>query len=155
MTPNRLEQSRVLVLAPGATPAAAANARGHLFEVFVANLLHLYGYEAPTASTVNVTSEGVELDVSATHRLSRSRAIAECKAYGRPVKATELTSFYGKLAVERFENPDTLGLFFAIPGLTSDGEEKARSIAEKDHEFIYLSARDIVERLEQEGVIVA
>lgn len=155
MTPNTLDQPQILVLAPGPTPAAEANARGHLFEVFIAHLLHLYGYQKPTHANVNVTSDGIELDVSTTHRLSNSRAIAECKAYSRPVKASELTSFYGKLTVERFEHTSTLGLFVAVPRLSPPGQEKARSIAERDDQFICLTSHEIAERLEQEGTIAA
>jgi hypothetical protein len=33
----------LLVLADGETPNAASNARGHLFEHFIAQLLHEYG----------------------------------------------------------------------------------------------------------------
>jgi hypothetical protein len=152
-SPNQLEQVRLLVLAEAATTQAAANACGHLFEVFVGNLLRIYGYDPPTSSTVNVTSEGIELDVTTTHRLSGSRAIAECKAYARPVKAGELTNFYGKLTVERFNDSDTFGLMVAVPKLTAEGEEKARAISRHDRKFRYLSAESIIGRLMEEHIV--
>ncbi len=155
MEQNTVEQVRVIVLADGATPQAAANARGHLFEVFVGNLLRIYGYDPPSASKINVTSEGIELDVTTTHRLSAAHAIAECKVYGRAVKATELTSFYGKLTVERFDDADALGLMVVLPRLTPDGEEKARAITRQDGKFLYLPADAIVERLKSEGLITS
>ena len=41
----------VLVLADGPSRAAVSNAKGHLFEQFVAQLLHTYGYDEPTRGT--------------------------------------------------------------------------------------------------------
>lgn len=151
---NRIDQPQLIVLAPGDTPQAAANARGHLFETFVATLLHTYGYEAPTKSNVNVTAEGIEIDVVTKHRLDNKIAYAECKAYGRPVKAAELTSFYGKLTVQRFSQPDALGLMIVSPRLTPEGEEQARRITEKDTNFLYIASDEIVSRLRQEKIVV-
>lgn len=146
-----LPEWRLLVLAAGETPAAISSARGHLFEVFIAKLLHGYGYSEPSVRHVNVTSEGIELDVVTSSRLGNSAAIAECKAYSRPVKAAELTNFLGKLTVERYTNPDILGLMVVVPKLTAQGEEKARAISVHDKRFLYLPAEEIVERLRKEG----
>ncbi|HEY3546625.1 MAG TPA: restriction endonuclease [Propionicimonas sp.] len=153
MEPNTLPQARLLLLADSDVAGAAGNEKGHLFEVFLARLLHEYGYERPTVRNVNVKSDGIELDVATRTRLDRRPAIAECKAYARPVPAKELTNFYGKLTVERFDTPDTLGIMVAVPSLTADGEEKARAITEKDPRFMYLSADDVVERLRQEKLL--
>ncbi len=124
-----------------------------LFEVFVARLLHAYGYEEPTTRNLNVTADGIELDVVARSRLTEKVAIAECKAYTRPVSAKELTNFYGKLSVERFDDPDTFGLIAVLPRLTPEGEEKAKAIRVKDKRFLYLSSHDIATRLLEEKLI--
>lgn len=153
MEPNTLPLTRLLLLVDTEGTSAAGNDRGHLFETFIARLLHEYGYERPTVRNVNVKSDGIELDVVTHTRLDNRPAVAECKAYARPVAAKELTNFYGKLTVERFEEPDTLGIIVAVPGLTAEGEEKARAIAAKDPRFMYLSADDIVERLRQERLL--
>lgn len=128
--------------------------RGGLFERFIGKLLASeYGFESPTTGTLNVTSEGIELDVVAKHKLTGSTAVAECKAYTRPVSASELTNFYGKLTVERFDDPQAFGLLCALPRLTADGQEKADAIAARDQNFKYLSANDLAGALRQAGMI--
>lgn len=128
--------------------------RGGLFERFIAKLLASeYGFENPTTQTVNVTSEGIELDIVAKHKLTGSTAVAECKAYTRPVSSSELTNFYGKLTVERFDQPQAFGLLCALPRLTADGQEKANAIAARDQNFKYLSANDLAGALRQAGLI--
>ena len=151
--PLSLSDVRILVLAAGETPQGVSNARGHLFEVFVGRLLQIYGYSEPSRRRLNVSSDGIELDVTANSRLDGRPVIAECKAYTRPVAAGELSAFYGKLTVERFSAPRTLGVMVAIPRLTGDGEQHARRIRENDPSFLYLAAEDIVERLAAEGLI--
>lgn len=148
MAPISLSELTILVLASGTTPQAQANARGHLFEVFVARLLQRYGYEEPNFSNLNVTADGIELDVVVRHQLTFTRAIAECKAYSRPVKANELTNFYGKLAADRLEGEaGTFGFMVALPRLSPDGEEKARTISARDTSFRYLGEQDVLSAL--------
>lgn len=128
--------------------------KGSLLERFLAHLLHQhFGYEHPHTDSLNVNSEGVEIDVTAKHKLTGQLAMAECKAYERNVKAAELTNFYGKLAAERLDHPDTFGIVLAIPGLTSDGVEKAKSLERKDTHFKYINAKNITDLLLTEGTI--
>lgn len=144
----------VQVMATGETASEQANNRGHLFELFVARLLNRYGFEEPRTSNLNVTSEGIEIDVTAEHNLTHDKAMAECKAYTRPVKANELTSFYGKLAAERLTQPDTFGLMVVLPRLTPQGEEKARAISLRDLNFRYLNADDVAAAMRDLTMIV-
>lgn len=102
---------------------------------------------------MSVTSDGIELDVVTRHSLLGTTAIAECKAYSRNLQASDLTNFYGKLTVERFDNPNAFGVFCALPRLTAAGEEKARQIREKDDKFLYLSSTDIAGELLKHGVV--
>lgn len=149
----RLSDLRLLVLAPLEDAGAANTRKGRIFETFVAHLLEVYGYDRPTTSHLNYTSDGIELDVVVRHRLTGKRAIAECKAYSRPVAANELTNFYGKLTVERFTDPGTLGLMVVVPRLTPEGEEQARTITASDDHFLYLNAEAIGTRLREEKMI--
>src|SRR2546430_1679032 len=87
---------RVLVLAEGASASDISNKRGHLFEAFIARLLHAHGYDKPTGGNINNTADGIELDVVATSSFSNNRAIVEAKAYSANVKAQACTSFVGK-----------------------------------------------------------
>lgn len=145
-----IQDTRVLVL-PDET---SARGKGGLFERFIAKLLaDTYGFSSPTTRSLNVTSEGIELDVVAQHKLTGAIALAECKAYERNVKSAELMAFYGKLGVERFKKPHAFGVFCALPRLTPDGEEKARSVVSQDAAFKYLCADDIALALLTSGLI--
>jgi hypothetical protein len=97
-----VQDTQVLVL-----PSTTTNtAKGQLFERFIANMLaNQFGFEAPATKNLNVTSEGIKLDVTAKHKLTLGTAIAECKAYSRNLKAAELTNFYGKLRVPSIGTP--------------------------------------------------
>ena len=108
-SPVAITDSVVLVLADGDSEAAVSNARGHLFEDFVARLLHAHGYNRPTTERVSVSADGIELDVVATTRLMGQSAIAECKAYSSVVPASALGTFHSKLVVRRFTEPNTQG----------------------------------------------
>ena len=127
---------RVLVVVDGDSPGAVSNAIGHLFEDFMARLLELYGYGQPRPENLRVTARGVEIDLEVRHRLTGSkRAIAECKAYTSPVRGELLQQFYGTLTVARFDDPDTQGLFIALPRLTAEGHEQAKVIAARDQQI--------------------
>ena len=86
-----IQDYQVLVLAHGDTPAGAANARGHLFEDFIALLMKEFGFDAPSRRDLNVTSEGIELDVVLRNTFTNEIAFAEGKAYATNVKAQAST----------------------------------------------------------------
>jgi hypothetical protein len=144
----------VLVIADGDSPGAISHARGHLFEQFMANVLHLLGYEKPTTRSLNVTSSGVELDLAVRHELDQIDALAECKAYTSPVKSEQLAAFYGKLSAARLVEGDTRGLFVAMPRLTGDGHELADRISAADKAFRLITAIDLWDILKGRGEIV-
>lgn len=144
----------VLVLAEGPSTAAVSNAKGHLFEKFVARLLNIFGYNEPTQEKLNVTAEGIELDVVAVHEMNGQQAVAECKAYSSPVAAEKLDAFYGKLATRRFSAPNTQGYFVALPRLTPPGQEQASRIQANDPAFKVLTATGVVELLRSRNLVV-
>lgn len=144
---------QILILASGTNQGAENNAKGHLFEQFIARLMQLFGYEAPTRENLNATSNGIELDITATHTLTKQRMIAECKAYTSPVQTKQLAAFYGKLASERFENPDLFGFFVAVPGLTAEGREQAEKLKKNDKAFAGYSTDSLIELLLEKGEI--
>ena len=143
----------LIVLASGETPSAVNNTRGHLFEKFIAHLLHEYGYDSPSEPNFNVTSDGIEIDVTATNSLSGHIAIAEGKAYTSNVKARVVTEFYGELILHRFDNPDADGYLFVTPRLVPEGEEQARKAAARDRRFHYLNSVAIVDRLRERHIL--
>ena len=149
-----VQDYKVLVLANGDTVAAISNAKGHLFEAFIAKLLHEHGFDKPAERNVNVTADGIELDVVVGNTFTKQGAIAEGKAYSTNVKAQALTSFYGKLQMARFEDPGVHGFLFALPRLVADGDEQARKVAARDSQFHYFDAQAIVDSLVSRGLLI-
>jgi hypothetical protein len=101
-----------------------------------------------------VTARGVELDVRVRHKLTGHPAIAECKAYSNAVSVEQLAAFYGKLAVARFNEPNTQGFFLALPRLTAEATEQSRHIEGRDPHFRSLIAQDVVDALMELKVVV-
>lgn len=133
----------LVLLVDGESTAARANARGHLFEHFMAKVMHHLGYQEPTTQNLNVTSDGVELDISLQHSMNRSAAIAECKAYSTNINVQLLTAFYGRLSALRLTESNLEGFFFAVPKMTAQATEQARGISAKDQRFRAFTAVEI------------
>lgn len=149
---NPVSPPQVLLLT-SATGDSGPAARGRLLENLAAMLLEKFGYEQPTSENLRTTSRGIELDVRATHSLNGSRVIVECKAYSSNVSASELSTFYGKLAAERLDDPGLYGWLVALPGLTSPGVEKAEHIRQGDDSFRLTTASDFPSLLSERGLI--
>ncbi|QCB51981.1 hypothetical protein E5720_16470 [Rhodococcus sp. PAMC28707] len=149
-----LSDPAIIVLAEGDSTSAVNNARGHIFEKFVAQLLHAFGYSKPTRESLNVTANGIEIDVVATHELSAHTALAECKAYTSAVSAAMLGTFHSKVVTRRYTDPATQGFFVAIPRLTSNGQQLADLITKNDNSFRCLTSRSIVAFLKERRTIV-
>lgn len=84
------EDVAVVVLSDESDAGASSYERGHLFELFCARLLELFGYENVKKEKINVTSEGIEIDLVVTHKVSKRNAIVECKAYSKALGAKEM-----------------------------------------------------------------
>lgn len=147
-----VEDPLVLVLADGRTEADANRQRGALFEEFIGLLLHRLGYETGER-TLNVKQDGIELDIATHHRLTGAPVMVECKAHSSPLAANTLTSFYGKLVASRIKDSRTFGFFIALPRLTAEGQNFAKSI-EGDAAFRVMDARSIVTEMEKEQIVV-
>lgn len=146
-------KSDILLLAAGDSAGSQSNARGHLFEEFIAQLMAVFGYEVPTQSTLNNTSSGIELDVTAVHTLSRQRMIAECKAHNSPLSVKELTAFYGKLQVERYADRGLFGYFIALPRLTKEARELQLKLEALDTGFRVYTSDTLLELLLERGEV--
>jgi hypothetical protein len=152
--PLAVVDPHVLILASDESDSASRNKRGGLFERFVASLLNTYGYNEPTRERLNVTADGIELDVEAVHGLTNHRSIAECKAYSSPVAAHMLGTFHSKLVTGRYADANLQGFFVAIPRLTGPGQERAKLIEANDPRFRCLNAKGIYESLLERGSVV-
>ncbi len=142
---------KIVVVAPGDSPSAQANARGHLFEKFIARLFEAYGCEQPKSMNLNVKQNGYELDLVTRFDLTKAAAIAECKAYSSPLPVKDLSNFLGKLTTARYDDPSTHGWFVAIPGLTSDGHQLARKVSDNDQNFRLITVEEIFDLISRRG----
>jgi len=148
-----IEEPAIHVLAPGATAPAKNNAKGHLFEHFMARLFSYFGYKDPERRDLNVTSNGIELDLVVHHATTGHDAIAECKAYATPIRAGELNKFYGRLQGERIDASTLFGYFIAIPGLVPEADEQARRFMKHDRNFKVLTALEIYNLIQSKGLL--
>lgn len=142
-----VETTAVVVLADGASPSDISNRRGHLLESFVAQLLSTQGYSAPRTENLNVTSEGVEIDVVAHHHVAQHRIICECKAYSSNIRAPLLKSFLGTFAMARADDATCQGLFIGLPRLTPEAREQAKAAETKLKGFRYLGSYEVCQLL--------
>lgn len=148
-----VETTAVRILADGGSRGEIANKRGRLLEVFVGQLLGTQGYERPTRDSLNVTSEGAEIDVVARHRVTGQAIVCECKAHSSNVGVPHLSSFIGKFTLARADDPGCQGIFVGLPRLTSDANEKARSAEKKISGFRYLGSLEVCRLLEDAGLL--
>jgi hypothetical protein len=102
---------------------------------------------------MNVTSDGIELDLSVRHRLTEHRAIVECKCYSTPVKALAATSFFGKLAKEMLRDKDIHGFLIVTPRLSPDADEFVREVQRYNKSLTVLTSRNIVDLLRAQGLV--
>ncbi|MDL4820138.1 restriction endonuclease [Actinomadura opuntiae] len=148
-----VDTAAVVVLAEGPSAGEISNKRGHLFEKFIAQLLATQGYGEPRAENLDVTSEGIELDVEARHTVTGERVICECKSYSSNIRVPLLTSFLGKFALARADDQRMHGLFIGIPRLTSQAKEQAEAARVKLPGFQYLGSYDICRLLEAAKIL--
>ncbi|RMB83704.1 restriction endonuclease [Streptomyces shenzhenensis] len=148
-----VDTAAVVVLADGSSTSDVSNKRGHLFEAFIAKLLATQGYGEPRPENLNVTSEGIELDVEARHTVTGEQLICECKAYSSNIRAPLVTSFLGKFALARADDDRMHGLFVGIPRLTPEAKEKSDAAQKKLPGFRYLGSFEICELLEAADIL--
>ncbi|MEU0382420.1 restriction endonuclease [Streptomyces cyaneofuscatus] len=148
-----VDTAAVVVLAEGASTSDVSNKRGHLFEAFVAKLLATQGYGDPRPENLNITSEGIELDVEARHTVTNERVVCECKAYSSNIRVPLLAAFLGKFALARADDDRMHGLFVGIPRLTQEAREQAESAQKKLPGFRYLGSFEICRLLEAAGIL--
>lgn len=147
MSATTIQDPAFIFLTSEETQSGKSNAKGHLFEKLMTHVMHSLGYEDPTTDNVNVKADGIELDISTTHEMNNSNAIAECKAYSTNVSAEKLSAFYGKLAMQRYSESNLDGFFFAIPNITADAQDFVRTIQKSDQRFQVFNATKVFDLL--------
>jgi hypothetical protein len=108
---------KLKILADGTSPSARANARGHLFEQLMRDVLNHYGYTINGKPNVNYS--GMEIDIEGRTTLTATKIYAECKCYEKDIDSPKFQEFYAKYMTRWFKDTHCHGLFIAIPRLNS------------------------------------
>jgi len=108
---------KLKILAGGDSPSAQANARGHLFEDLIAEVLRHSGYVIENKPNVNYA--GMEIDIEGKTRLNDIKIYAECKCHDKEIDSTKFVAFFGKYMKMWLNDHHCQGLFIAIPGINS------------------------------------
>lgn len=109
--------TQIRVLAAGASRGAINQARGKLFEQAAAKLFRQLGYSI--SSHPSIVQAGLELDITGKTIVGNRPLIAECKCYSDPINAPKVQTFIGKFAPQYYSNPQTQGVFVALPRLAA------------------------------------
>lgn len=118
--------------------------KGSQLEELTTSILKRQGYR--NISTNAIYSGGSEIDAIATHinRLGVNDIeypiICECKAHNRPININDWLKFIGKIYIERFNKPHTVGLMIALSGANGNVIGSYNDI--KKHLFVHLIAND-------------
>lgn len=125
---------KLKILADGTSTQAKANARGHLFETLMCNVLNQYGYTIDEKHP-SVNHAGMEIDIEGKATLSGINLYAECKCYDKDVDSSKLQAFFGKYMSMWFSDKRCQGLFIAIPDLNNHAKGFYIETREKSKEF--------------------
>lgn len=97
--------------------------KGDLFTERMADLVHAIGFDV---ESMNLNRSGRELDILASHRIEKRKALVECKAQADPVGGSDISKFIGVLDAERRRSPDIpmTGFFVSMSGFTGTAIEQ-------------------------------
>lgn len=119
------------------------NRRGDRFTQMMGDLFLALGYGPPR---LNIHKSGREIDLEATHRVERRRALAECKAT-RPIGGDDLNKFAGVLSLEKDQQDgwELTGYFISLAGFKETAVEQERT-RQRDR-IVLLSGPKVVAEL--------
>lgn len=118
--------------------------KGTQLEELTTTILEKQGYV--NVSTNTIYSGGSEIDAIAVHKNNLGvteveyPVICECKAHNKPVNMNDWLKFIGKIYIERFKNPQTIGLMIALSGANGNVIGSYNEL--KKQQFVHLIAND-------------
>lgn len=118
--------------------------KGTQLEELTTAILQKQGYVNISTNAIN--SGGSEIDAIAVHKNHLGvteveyPVICECKAHNKPINITDWLKFIGKIYIERFKSPQTIGLLIALSG--ANGNVIGSYSELKKHQFVHLIAND-------------
>ncbi|MGD0080844.1 MAG: restriction endonuclease [Methanoregula sp.] len=108
---------KIKIFSEGDSLGAQANARGHLFENLMTDVLGHSGYIIEKKPNVNYA--GMEIDIEGKSLINDVKLYAECKCYDKEIDSTKFQAFFGKYMSMWVNDSHCQGLFIAIPGINS------------------------------------
>jgi len=146
---------KLKILAGGVNPPARANARGHLFEQLMCDVLNHYGYIIDKKPSVNYA--GMEIDIEGRAALTTTKIYAECKCYDKDVDSPKFQEFYAKYVTKWFKDKHCQGLFIAIPRLNSSAKGFFNENCEENDEITIklLDEDDVIEAIIESKLVVS
>jgi hypothetical protein len=108
---------KLKIFADGDSPSAQANARGHLFESLMVDVLSHSGYKIEKIPHVNYA--GMEIDIEGKTLINDVKLYAECKCLDKDIDSPKFLAFFGKYMSMWVDDNHCQGLFIAIPGINS------------------------------------
>jgi tetratricopeptide (TPR) repeat protein len=70
----------------------------------------------------NAYETGAEIDLRASHRVTNTPILCECKAHAKPVNTSDVRKFYAQVEKERRADSRLVGLMFSTPGFIGTAE---------------------------------
>ncbi|MFE9500079.1 NACHT domain-containing protein [Streptomyces collinus] len=127
------------------------NKRGDLFNERMKDLVHALGFEV---TRTNIHKSGREIDIEATHRLERRRAVIECKAKKEKIGGGDVNKFVGALDAERRPGSDPVaGYYISISGFTDSALEQETATGR--HRVTLVGPQEVQSQLQHGRVIVS
>ena len=144
---------KLKILAAGQNLSAQSNARGHLFEDLISDVLRHYGYTIQKKPNVNYA--GMEIDVEGALTLTGTQLYAECKCYDKELDAPKFHIFIGKYMSMWLQDNHCQGIFFAIPNVNSAvrGLYNTKFRDDKRLNIKIINEDDVVNALLDSGII--
>ncbi len=128
------------------------NRRGDLFGRLMGDVFVALGYER---IRYNVHKAGREVDILATHRTERRKAVGECKATKDVIGGDDLNKFYGVLDLEKRRSPDLAveGYFISLAGFRETALEQELEVG--GERFVAMDGERVIRELTDGRIIVS
>jgi tetratricopeptide (TPR) repeat protein len=108
-----------------------SNEIGDQFEQLTKQLLGRLGFGSFIR---NAYETGAEIDLRASHRVTNTPVLCECKAHVEPVNTRDVKNFHSQVEKERKADSRLVGLLFSTSGFVGTAEAWHRELAESDPE---------------------
>jgi len=106
-----------------------SNEIGDQFEILTKHLLARLGFGSFIR---NAYETGAEIDLRASHKVTNTPILCECKAHTKPIGAKSVKLFHSQVEKERKADSRLVGLMFSTSGFVGTAEAWYREMVEDD-----------------------